>query len=144
MAKASSARDRLAIFLNAANHCDKPWPWRGVLAMLLRDCRPEVYLAELLRAEERSWWTALPPLIEVYRGCEKGRERGLHWTVDRTVAEGFARCKYLTNKRPTLVQAVIPKPHVFALFLSRQEHEIVLDPRRLRRIRVEPVLTPRG
>jgi hypothetical protein len=138
------ARDCLAIFLNMGNACDAPWVWRGLLGGMLRECRVKVDLAELLRAEERSWWATLPPLIEVYRGCEKGRVRGLHWTTDRTVAEGFAHGKRCYNRHPTLVRAVIPKPHVFALFLDRQEHEIVLDPRRLRQLRAEPLTTVEG
>jgi hypothetical protein len=36
------------------------------------------------------------------------------------------------------VSAYIPKEHVFAVFLDREEHEIAVDPRRLRRLKIEP------
>jgi hypothetical protein len=41
------------------------------------------------------------------------------------------------NKHPTLVRAEISKQHIFGVFLSRQENEIALDPRRLRRFRLQ-------
>jgi hypothetical protein len=77
---------------------------------------------------------ALPPIVSVWRGCERGRERGLSWTTDRAVAEGFAEGKRYANKSPTLVQAEIPKQHIFVVFIDRSESEIVVDPRRLRKL----------
>jgi hypothetical protein len=70
----------------------------------------------------------------VYRGCERGRERGLHWTTDRAVAEKFAGGRRCINPHPTLVQALIPKRHILAVFVNREENEIVVDPRRLRKL----------
>ncbi len=63
-----------------------------------------------------------------------GRARGLHWTTDRTVAEGFAQGKRCIKPNPTLVHAEIPKQHIFAVLVDRQEHEIVLDLPRLRKL----------
>jgi hypothetical protein len=100
-------------------------------------CRLENQLRRL-RPAARAWFDTLPPMITVYRGSQRGRERGLSWTTDCTVAEGFAQVKRCINSEPTLCTAQIPKRHVFAVFLDRNEREIVLDPRRLRRLQVEP------
>ena len=82
--------------------------------------------------------SSLDAEVPIYRGCEKGCERGLHWTIDRAVAAAFAEGKRCGNRNPTLVSAYIPKEHVFAVFLNRKEQEIVADYRRLRRLKIEP------
>ncbi len=97
-------------------------------------------MCDLLPAAERAWYDKLDPLIQIYRGCERGRERGLYWTTDQRVAHGFAIGQRCINDMPTVVRAFIPKPHVLALFVSREECEIVVDPRHLRRLEV--VATP--
>jgi hypothetical protein len=136
------ARRSLSIFLDWGNMCDCPWPWRSVLADKLRSDCSQVSLAEVLPAAEQAWLAALPPVIEVFRGCERGRERGLHWTTDYAVAEGFARGKRCVNLVPTLARARIPKKHIFCVFLDRRESEVVLDPRRLRRLSSAPYSPP--
>jgi hypothetical protein len=75
--------------------------------------------------------------IAIYRGCQRGRERGLSWTTDIKVAEGFAAGKRCINSMPTLVTAVIPKAYVFGVFIERKESEITIDPRRLRRLQAK-------
>jgi hypothetical protein len=124
----------LRIFLGCGSVCDAPWPYRSMVAGALRGARAEVNLLDVLEPAARDFYVALPGLVPVWRGCERGRERGLHWTTDRTVAEGFAQGRRCINPNPTLVHAEIPKQHIFAVLLDRQEHEIVLDPRRLRKL----------
>ena len=46
--------------------------------------------------------------------------------------------KRCINRNPTLVSAYIPKEHVFGVFLNHKEHEIAVDPRRLRQLKIEP------
>jgi hypothetical protein len=75
--------------------------------------------------------------IAIYRGCQRGRERGLSWTTDIKVAEGFAAGKRCINSMPTLVTAVIPKAYVFGVFIERKENEITIDPRRFRRLQAK-------
>jgi hypothetical protein len=100
----------------------------------LREAIAQVALRDLLEPPERTFYEELPDLVPIWRGCERGRERGLSWTTQRDVAEGFAQGKRCVNANPTLVSAVIAKPHIFGVFLSRDESEIAVDPRRLRRI----------
>jgi hypothetical protein len=138
MALAPSER-RLRIFLEWANGCDAPWAWRSDLAGLLRSAITKVGLRDLLGPEERAFHEGLPDLIPIWRGCERGRERGLHWTVKREVAEGFAQGKRCVNANPILVSAMVPKPRIFGVFLDRNEWELAVDPRRLRRIESQAV-----
>jgi hypothetical protein len=113
--------------------CDAPWPYRSLIAETLRRAL-KVKLIDFLEPEERAWFSALPDAVPVWRGCQYGRERGLYWTTDRAVAEGFAQGKRCINQIPILVRAEIRKEHIFAVFLGRKESEIVVDPRRLRKI----------
>jgi hypothetical protein len=132
---ASSPRRALEIFLNWGNACDAPWPFRMYLAAKLRDAINKVALIDLLEPSERACYSALPHLVPVWRGCERGR--GLSWTTDRTVAEGFALGRRCRNEYPRLIHAEIPKQYIFGVFLDRKESELALDPRRLRKLRQE-------
>jgi len=105
----------------------------------IETARTQVDVTELLEPEASDCFQAAPAEITVYRGCEAGRERGLSWTFDPSIATKFAHGKRVPNANPTLVTAVIPKQHVFAVILDRSEKEIVLDPRRLRRVRKEAI-----
>jgi hypothetical protein len=130
---------RMQIFLEIGNMCDAPWPYRSRIAEDLRAALAKVPLVGLLSPAARSFYEALPDLVPIWRGREAGRERGLHWTIRRALAEDFARGKRCWNRNPTLVSAEIPKQHILAVFVSRDEDEIVVDPRRLRNVRKETV-----
>ena len=136
MLKAPSPADRVKVFLDWANICDAPWPWRSIIADILRLACAKVVLADLLELDERTFYDSLPDVVPVWRGCERGRERGLSWTTDPAVASGFATGRRCFNKEPTILTAEIPKPHIFAVFTDRNESEIVLDPRRLRKLQL--------
>jgi hypothetical protein len=129
------AARRLCIFLDTWSMCDDTRPHWSWLAEMPRSTRTQVDITEFLEPEARDWFNAAPAEITVYRGCEAGQERGLSWTFDQLIATGFAHGKRYFSKNPTLVHAVIPKRHVFAVILDRSEKEIVLDPRRLCRVR---------
>jgi hypothetical protein len=136
---AVSPRRSLEIFLSWGDACDAPWPYRWYVAEALRDAIDNVPLIELLEPPELAFYSALPNLVPVWRGCERGRVRGLSWTTDRLVAEGFALGKRCWNEHPTLMHAEIPKQHIFGVFLGRKECELAVDPRRLRKLRQEPL-----
>jgi hypothetical protein len=119
--------------------CDAPWAYRTYLTEELRIGLAKVSLSEVLGPDELIFYSALPDQVAIWRGCERGRERGLAWTIDRAVAEEFARGKRCVNKHPTLASAEIPKQHIFGVFLDREESELAIDPRRLRKLRAEPL-----
>jgi hypothetical protein len=138
MLRERTARGRIALFLEWWNVCDAPWAYRGVFTKLLREALKEVALRGMLPKDDRDWFDGLPELIPIYRGGDIARERGLSWTTDENVARGFARGKRCINTFPTLLSAVIPKRHVFAVISGRNEHEIVVDYRRLRQLKELP------
>ena len=140
--RVKDARRCLSIFLKWGCVCDAPWPCRSVFADMLRRARDELELSGVLGPEAAAFYAALPESVAIWRGCQRGRERGLHWTTDRAVAEGFAAGRRFINPSPTLVSAEIPKRHIFAVFVDRQESEIVVDWRRLRKLKAEPFAAP--
>ena len=83
MLSTREAADRIRVFQEWGNMCDAPWPFRSILADILRRACSKIDLAEVLSPEARSFFDALPDLASVLRGCEQGRERGLHWTTSR-------------------------------------------------------------
>jgi hypothetical protein len=137
MMQVSGPGERLRLFLGHYDMCDAPWGWRSLLLSQLRSDLEKVPLVDVLVGEARRMFDALPEEVQIYRGCEEGRVRGLSWSTDPAVARGFAFGKRCRNSAPTLAEAVIPKGHILGAFASRTEAEIVPDPRRLRRLKVQ-------
>jgi hypothetical protein len=75
-----------------------------------------------------------PKLVKVWRGCSRQRVPGVAWTLDRTVAEGFARGHRFPVPDPVLACAEIPKTAIYFFENERKEQEVVLDPSKLRAI----------
>ena len=82
---------------------------------------------DLVLDKDRWWWNSLPEELLVYRGCEEGRENGLSWTLDKTVAEVFAqghRARSLA--KPQIYEKTIRKSQdVFFATNLREEQEVV-------------------
>jgi hypothetical protein len=65
--------------INTWDMCDDTW-W----------AKP--FLLDLMRIQEaRPYIEPLEWPVRIYRGCSRPRVRGVSWTMDRKVAEGFAR-----------------------------------------------------
>jgi hypothetical protein len=95
--------------------------------------------AEFFSPAQREIFDALPDEITVFRGCSRSRVRGVAWTTDRRVAEGFAHGhRFIRVPDPVVASAIIPKEHIFFWTDERNEKEVVLEPRRLRKLAVEP------
>jgi hypothetical protein len=75
--RAPTATDRLKTLLECWNMCDAPWSVRTPLADIPKKACAEVRMAELLPPIARSFCDELPVLVPVWRGCERGRERGM-------------------------------------------------------------------
>jgi hypothetical protein len=116
--------------------CDSTWDARTWLLQVLQAKPPA---GSFFSPAQRAFFNALPAQVTVFRGCTRPRLRGLAWTTDRAVAEGFARGhRGICVPEPVIASAIIPKEHIFFVSDDRNEKEIILDPRRLRSLMTEP------
>jgi hypothetical protein len=82
--------------------------------------------APLMTEDERSAFEALPEQVTVYRGCYRNNKWGLSWSLDRDVAAAHPFLnRYRREGQPLLVKAIARKSKIAALFLDREEAEIV-------------------
>jgi hypothetical protein len=127
------------VFFKNWSSCDHPWRDQGFLLPMLRHFRAEINPIEFFGNAERTWFEAQPDPLVVHRGSNRGHTRGISWTADEAVARIFARGDRFPNTDPVIAHAEIPKAAVFGVIFGRKESEVILDPRRLRKLRVEPV-----
>jgi hypothetical protein len=115
---------------------DDTWHARSRLLQVLRAMPPA---ASFFSPAQRALFDPLPAQVKVFRGCSRPRLHGIAWTTDRTVAEGFARghCG-IRVPEPVVASAVIPKKYIFFVTDDRSEREVVLNPRRLQNLKIEP------
>lgn len=88
-------------------------------------------LALLMEPEELSRLQGLEDTVTVYRGVRSkrpGSVKALSWTLSRDTAQWFAN-RY--GKAGTVYEAMINKKHIHALFLGRNESEVIVDPKYL-------------
>lgn len=80
-----------------------------------------------LAPEDASTYKALPDNITVFRGQDATAKVGLSWTLDRKVAEEFARGhRGIFNRNPVVIEAVVSKADIAGVYGERGESEIVL------------------
>jgi hypothetical protein len=151
---------RLGAFLDVAAHCSDDEYWRvlGELWTMIENPSQLAGIARwvqvfgcrrpgrehLMMENERAALAALPESVTIYRGVQPPRPPsrkvvylGLAWTVKRDVAvEKFARRN--GRKDGILLTASVRKDCILAHFLSRDEYEVVIDPRRARRVERTP------
>jgi hypothetical protein len=115
---------------------DATWDARSRLLRALHAMEPAV---PFFSQAQGAFFNALPAQVTVFRGCSRPRLRGVAWTTDRSVAEGFARGhRNIRVPESVLASAIIPKEHIFFVTDDRSEKEVVLNPRRLRSLVSEP------
>lgn len=87
-------------------------------------------IEHMMDEEERTAYKSLPPVLTVYRGYSNdGRADGLSWTLSQEKAEWFAhRLNYRDDEVPRVVKGQVKREHVLAVFLGRNEEEIVVFP----------------
>jgi hypothetical protein len=123
-------------FMAAWSQCDVTWQHRTRLLQAMNTAQPALAFLEL---SQRQFFDTLPSQVTVFRGCSASRVRAIAWTTSRAVAEGFARGhRGIPVPTPVVASAIIPKEHIFFVSDERAEKEIVLNPRRLREMLVEP------
>jgi hypothetical protein len=85
------------------------------------------------------FYHGLPEMAEIFRGCSADRVRAISWTTDREVALDFAGGhRGIRVKNPVLATAKVRKEDIFAAVTLRKESEVIIDPRRLRKLVVTP------
>lgn len=123
--------DYSVILADAWSYCDQPnydpnLPKSRLLAMF-RAADPKL----LMNDSEREMFGKLDDTVTVYRGVRSARSDGLNamsWTLSRETAEWFAS-RY--GRQGKVYEARIEKQHILALFLDKNESEVVLNPRHL-------------
>lgn len=89
----------------------------------------------LMDERDRDLLESLPEEVEVFRGITKkrGKVQALSWTLDIGKAEWFAN---RFSGKGEVYQAKVSKEDIYAIFLSRGEQEVVLNPAKLRDIKL--------
>jgi hypothetical protein len=87
----------------------------------------------IMTTEEFNLVKDLPDIVTVYRGLQgaKAKARAYSWTLNKDKANWFAN-RY--QKGGKVLQAQIPRDAIYFYTDSRNEKEIVLNPRRLRNV----------
>ena len=124
--------------MNEWCRCDATWDHgQRLLQALMNQTKPAL---PFFSSSQRQLFDALPPQVQVFRGCSAPRACAIAWTMDRAIAEGFARGhRGIPVPEPVVASAFIAKEHIFFITDERQEREVILNPRRLRQVVVEPL-----
>ena len=100
------------------------------LLAMFRAADPKI----LMDAEEQEKLEALRDTVTVYRGVHSAKSNGvkaMSWTLDQETAAWFAG-RY--GRQGKVFEARIEKKHICALFLGRDESEVILNPKYLTEI----------
>jgi len=123
------------VFLSAWSRCDDTWNMRHEILDAVQECGGG--FLRHISAEDRMIYDHLPRWITAYRGCSRDRIFGLSWTLDRTIAAGFARGhRGIRPDDPVVAEVKIRKRDIVAMFNDREEGEILIDFRSLQRVSI--------
>lgn len=91
----------------------------------------------LMSKEDYNVYAALPKEFTVYRGVAVGRNPdGLSWTRDKETAFWFSKRFDHDAEIGYVKQAITQKKNVLVYFNSRNENELVINPKTLRDIKI--------
>lgn len=100
------------------------------LLSLFRSVDPQ----KLMDEEEYGLFRSLDDVVTVYRGVtpyNAKNVKALSWTLNRDTAEWFS---HRFGEQGMVYEAQIPKEHICAVFLGRNEAEVIVDPKHLQNI----------
>ena len=101
---------------------ENAWQYRERWVELYESKRPMRHA--LMDDEESKEYDALPDMVTIYRGCQKGiNEDGLSWTLDKKKAQWFAT-RY--QKDGIVLERTVPKSQIIAYYAGRGESEVIL------------------
>ena len=102
----------------------------------------EASAEDLMNLDERRKLAELSDEIEIYRGVtEKNKDNilAMSWTMKQETAEWFAK---RFGSKGKVYRAKIRKEDILAVFLGRNESEVIVDPKNLKEISLcEPAIT---
>jgi hypothetical protein len=90
-----------------------------------------VSFVPFLGLESQEWWQSIPDNkpLRCYRGCAREKRYGLSWTLERSVAEDFARGhRGIPVPDPVIFTTLVRKRDVLFATNDRNEKEVLLDP----------------
>lgn len=117
-----SRAEMLTLFGECWSVCDNLGRGLEILKVIL----PDGAAPEMMTADERAALAALPEIVTVYRGADRGvNEDGLSWSLDRAVAARFPFLMRYRARRPVLLTATVRRDLIVAVKLDRQEAEVI-------------------
>ena len=117
------------VFLDAWDMCDNTLGEDVRTAIALLEAHETEPSLRSLNPEARAFYDGLPDPVELWRGCARDYAHGFSWTVDRSIAEGFARGhRMIKVPDPVIARiAAAPKESIWAVFTERNEGEVLLN-----------------
>lgn len=79
-------------------------------------------------------------MVTIYRGVNVDDHRGLSWTIDRSVAEWFAKRFGHNGDKCYVFTGKIRKEDIITIFKSRNENEVVCNYRKIKNIQCEEII----
>lgn len=147
-------RDRILAFRRVASRLTDEEYWSLLGAVIVHVERPGADVHDLLRSDrperqcimtegDRVFFADLPTELRVWRGDTNTDDPGWSWTLERAMAEWFARQRErIYGGQARLRTATCLKAGTVGYFGSLEEAEILVDPSRLRDVREVPVTLP--
>ena len=111
-------------WINTESPNDDPNLSKRSLLAMFRSIAPQ----KLMDEEERGLFQSLDDVVTVYRGVTSYNAqnvKALPWTLNREVAEWFA---HRFGQNGTVYEAQVKKENIYAVFLGRNEEEVIVDP----------------
>lgn len=95
------------------------------------------YTEHLMTEEEIKALGAMPEVIEIYRGLQdkRARHQALSWTTEYEIAHWFATRWDKASGTQRILKSSINKENVYMYTNTRNEKEIVVNPKRLKKIK---------
>jgi len=110
-------------------HAENLWEdWENI-EKLLELNRPQ--RESIMDAKERAALKKLPTSIQIFRGGLTENLDGYSWTLSKEKAEWFAKCRQQQDNAFSF-EGECQKDDVLALFLERDEDEILIAPKKVK------------
>ena len=123
-----------AVWIQAESHYKEVDTITQLLEFMGGD--PDIFKTILMNDDDKKEFKKLGHVIAIYRGCWKANQEGYSWTINRSVAEKFAK-RHAPDGQPLVVSGIANSADVIAYFTGREEQEIVIYPWKVTNIKVK-------